>query len=64
MGNMAEGGLPAGPTVALERPTEGLEEAGGVGAFCGSRLKTSPLLEVAVGSGALGEGLEAALAWP
>ena len=59
---MAEDGLPAGPTVALERPTGALEEAGGVGAFCGSRLKTSPP-EVAVGSGALGEGLEAALAW-
>jgi len=56
--------LPAGPTVALDRPTGSLEEAGGVGAFCGSRLKTSPLLEVVVGSGALGEGLEAALAWP
>lgn len=62
---MAEGGLPAGPTVALDRPTGALEEAGGVGAFCGSRVKTSPLLlEVVVGSGALGEGLEAALAWP
>ena len=62
---MAEGGLPAGPTVALDRPTGAtLEEAGGVGAFCGSRLKTRPLLEVVVGSGALGEGLEAALACP
>ena len=52
-----------GPTVALERPTVAFEEAGGVGAFCGSRVNTSPLLEVVVGNGALGEGLEAVLAW-
>ena len=51
-----------GPTVALERPTVALE-AGGVRAFCGSRVNTSPLLEVVVGNGALGEGLEAVLAW-
>ena len=61
MGNMA--GLLTGPTVALERPTVAFEEAGGVGAFCGSRVNTSPLLEVVVGNGALGEGLEAVLAW-
>ena len=60
MGNMA--GLVTGPTVALERPTVAFEEAGGVGAFCGSRVNTSPL-EVVVGNGALGEGLEAVLAW-